>query len=216
MFRYLPVPLAALLVVFNGVFHGIHTDRWSRSVDVEAAATRCKSLPLRIGDWTGEDANPLSDTEIKRAEIAGYVRRQYTHSKRGPIHILLLCGRPGPISAHTPEICFSGAGYEIIGERQKHRAIASNDDPSGEFWTVRFRSSNPQAPPIRAFWAWSDGGAWRAAENPRWSYARSGYLYKLYVTRAMTDVDEPIKTDPCLDFLSVLLAELGKALSVDP
>jgi hypothetical protein len=32
----------------------------------------------------------------------------------------------------------------------------------------------------------------------------------------MTDVDEPIKTDPCLDFLSVLLAELGKALSVDP
>jgi hypothetical protein len=163
----------------------------------------------------GEDANPLAGEEIKLAEIAGYLTRKYTHSKGGQIHILLLCGRPGPISAHTPEICFSGAGYEIIGERQKHRAIASNDDPGGEFWTARFKSSNPRTPPIRAFWAWSNGGEWRAAAYPRWGYARSGYLYKLYVIRSMRQLDEPIKTDPCQDFLKVLLPELRKALSTD-
>ena len=35
MLRHLPVPLAALLLVVSGVFHGIHTDRWSTSAEVE-------------------------------------------------------------------------------------------------------------------------------------------------------------------------------------
>jgi hypothetical protein len=163
----------------------------------------------------GEEANPLADEEIKLAEIAGYVTRKYTRSKGGQVHVLLLCGRPGPISAHTPEICFSGAGYAIIGKRQKHRAIPSDSDPGGEFWTALFKSSNPRSPPMRAFWAWSDGGEWKAADNPRWGYARSDYLYKLYVIRSMPPLEEPIETDPCLDFLSVLLPELRKALSTD-
>src|SRR5262249_17165298 len=94
----------------------------------------------------------------------------------------------------------SGAGYELIGERQRHRATPSNDEPSGEFWTARFKSSNPRTPPIRAFWAWSDGGEWRAPDHPRWGYARSGYLYKLYVIRGMGHLDEPIKTDEVLTF----------------
>jgi hypothetical protein len=215
MLRYLPVPLAALLLVFSGVFHGIYTDRWRISAEVDAAAARCHNLPLRVGEWIGEEANPLPDSEIKLAEIAGYAARRYTHSKRGQVDVLLLCGRPGPISVHPPESCLSGAGYKIIGERQKHRAVPSHDDPSGEFWTTCFTSSNPRTPPIRVFWAWSDGGAWRAAENPRWGYARSGYLYKLYVIRTMRQLNEPIKTDPCLDFLNVFLPDLRKALSTE-
>src|SRR5262249_1422318 len=110
MLRYLSVPLAALLLVFAGVFHGIRTGRWSRSSELEAATARCKSFPLSIGQWEGEEAIPLTETEIKRAEISGYVTRQYTRSKRSRVHVLLLCGRPGPISAYTPEICFSAAG----------------------------------------------------------------------------------------------------------
>jgi hypothetical protein len=216
MLRYIPVLLAALLLVFSGVFHGIHTGRWSTSAEVETAAARCESLPLKIGEWLGEEASPLPDAEIKLAEIAGYVTRKYTNSKGDHIQVLLLWGRPGPIAVHTPEVCFPGAGYKIIGERQKRRATPSDDDPSDEFWTARFKSSKPQTPPIRAFWAWSDGGEWRAADHPRWGYARSDYLYKLYVIRGMAHLDEPIKTDPCVDLLNVLVPELRRALSTDP
>ena len=117
MLRYLPVPLAALLLVFSGVFHGIHTDRWSTSGEVEAAVARCKNLPLRIGEWSGEEANPLPDEEINLAEIAGYVTRKYTHSKGDQVHVLLLCGRPGPIA--------DPAGGSRRSARRRHQTIAN-------------------------------------------------------------------------------------------
>ena len=28
---------------------------------------------------------------------------------------LILCGRPGPVSIHTPDVCYRGLGYEPTG-----------------------------------------------------------------------------------------------------
>jgi hypothetical protein len=110
----------------------------------------------------------------------------------------------------------------MVEELLKHLVAPSGDYPADEFWTASFDSSNSMTPPKRAFWAWSDGGAWRAPDHrrwffgPRWVFRNSRYLYKLYVTRTIPKVDEPIETDPSLDFLNVLLPELRIALSPAP
>jgi hypothetical protein len=209
MLRFLAVPLAVALLVVSGVFHGLRTDRWGTSAAVEAAAERCEHLPLIIGGWKCSTEPEVIDAKaLELAEIAGYVARRYTHPTKGDVHLLLVCGRPGPISLHPPDICFRGAGFEMVKSQQKHSV-----EHSDEFWTATFRSKNDAGPPLRAFWAWSNGGSWQAPEYPRVTFARSDYLYKLYVTR---NLDETLNTDSCLDFLNVLLPELRKTLSPTP
>jgi hypothetical protein len=219
MLRFLLVSFAILLLTSAGVFHGVLTNRWGANAELNAAAARCSHVPACIGEWKSEQEEELPDAALERAGIAGYVARPYTHPKHGRVHVLLVCGAPDQISKHTPDTCFPGDGFELVGKRRKKLVTPSGDEPSGEFWTAEFKSPKSTGPTIRAFWAWSDGGAWRAPDGifgPRGAFGGSAYLYKLYVTGTIPSVDEPIETDPSLDFLKMLLPELRVALSLAP
>jgi hypothetical protein len=217
--HFLFVLLAVLLLVSAGLVHGVLTNRWSTPAELKAAAARCENVPLSMGEWKGGPGQSIPNEAIKLAGIEGYVARRYTHPKLGEVHLLLVCGRPGPISVHTPDICFPAEGFKLVGKPRKTLVTPSGGEPSGEFWTAEFKSPNPAGPTIRAFWAWGNGGAWSApggSFGPRWGFGGSTYLYKLYVTSTIPRVDDPIETDPSLDFLNVLLPELRPALSPAP
>ena len=209
MLRILVVFAAALVLIASGLFTGLWTDRWGISADVQAAAGLCRDLPLEIDGWQGKD-EAITERARALAGIVGHIRRDYTHPIKGTVRILLVCGRPGPISLHPPEVCFKGVGYEMVGDKDKYRP---SSDPEDEFWTARF--DNPVEQPLRIFYAWSDGGNWSAppSETARVTFARSKYLYKLYVIHHMSRLDEPLEKDPALVFLRVLLPELRKCLS---
>ena len=200
---------AVLVLTASGLFTGMWTDRWGIPADVQSAADRCQDLPLEIDSWHGED-NPIPEQARALAGIVGYIHRDYKHPTKGEVSIMLVCGRPGPISLHPPEVCFKGRGYELVGDKDKYRP---SSDPEDEFWTARF--DNPVEQPLRIFYAWSDGGNWSAppSETARVTFARSKYLYKLYVIHHMSRLDEPLEKDPALVFLRVLLPELRKCLS---
>ena len=65
---------------------------------------------------------------------------------------------------------------------------------------------------LRIFWTWYADGHWRAANYPRWEFARLPYLYKLYVIRETNNHPEPLDDDPAVKFLQVFLPQLGRAL----
>jgi hypothetical protein len=216
MLRFLSVPAAALVLVAFGVVNGLWTDRWGVPPDVQAAADRCSRLPLEIDGWHGED-QVINERVRALAGIAGYIRRDYTHPINGTVvSISLICGRPGPISLHPPEVCFSGVGYQLVGDKDKYQATS---DPAGptEFWNARFDKQGAQLESLRVYYGWSDGGNWSAPppETARVTFARSKYLYKLYVIHHhLSPADRSLKDDPALDdFLRVLLPELRKCLS---
>ncbi len=213
MVRTFAVLAAAALILVPGVVQGVRTDRWGKSQELEAAVARLNRMPLTVGDWNGQPAE-LDTDQVEGADLAGYVARRYERGdKRAAVSVVLMCGRPGPLSAHTPEVCYLSSGYELVGGRERVEEPAGADRGPAEFWAARFRKGRgPVATSCRVFWAWGPDGAWSAPANPRFAFARCPALYKLYVIRNLGAADEPLADDPCQDFLRQLLPELQKAL----
>ena len=112
MSRTTALVTAFVFVIFGGVVHGLWTDRWVVSKEPGAAAANLIRLPMTIGDWEGQAINVKSSRSGQR-QLGGIMRR-YTNRLDGTtVSILLVCGRPGPVSVHTPDVCYDGAGYDL-------------------------------------------------------------------------------------------------------
>jgi hypothetical protein len=209
--RYLPVLIALLVVVGYSVAEGLWTNRWELSDDTGEAAARLAGVPRTVGEWEGKDEE-LDARQIARAEIVGYVMRQYTHQRSGAvIGVLLVCGRPGPTSVHTPEICFPGSGLAMQGQAERH-AVNQPGKQSDEFWVASFQRTGAVTQPQRVYWAWNATGTWVAAEQPRVQFAMAGALFKLYVSRGLSRPDEPLAEDPSDEFMAAFLPAVRKCL----
>ena len=107
------VVLALAVILTGGYVHGVWTGRWSNSHESVDAVARLHQVPTVVGAWTGEDRR-LEDEEqvLQAARIKGFVFRNYMNTDNGnSVSMLLVCGLPGYISVHTPDICFAGNGY---------------------------------------------------------------------------------------------------------
>src|SRR5262245_10801512 len=176
MTRVLCYATAAALLTGSAVWYGLLTDRWGPSPDRQAAAAKLAGLPAVVGGWEGRPVE-LNARMLAAADVTGHVARRYVHRGTGQeIMLLILCGRPGPVAVHTPDVCYQGAGYSP-GPPEKRAAAG------GTFWTAQFARTTAPPDALRIYWAWSDGGAWTAADNPRVAFARSPALYKLYAVR---------------------------------
>jgi hypothetical protein len=212
MTKLLPVAAAFLLLAAYGVAEGLWTDRWNTSRAAEIAAARLAGVPSTVGEWEGEDSE-MDARVVALAELKGYVQRKYTHRETGGVvSVLLLCGKPGPISVHTPDICFQGQGYVMAAPAQRRGVEAGG--LAAEFWQGRFEHKGALVPEATtALWAWSADGRWQAPDNPRFHFARSGALFKLYVMRSVVEAGGQPAADPALDaFLAAFLPAAQAAL----
>jgi hypothetical protein len=212
MLKLVPAGTALCLIIASGLLHGLWTDRWRTSDQSRAWASRVCDVPMTVGDWDGEPLE-LDEHTQQVAGIDGYLLRRYVqrHSKQ-EVLVSLVCGRPGPVGVHTPDVCFAGSGYEAVLPQTRFDFGSSTTGPD-EFWTTRFqRSDDRAAPQLRVFWAWSNTGAWKAVKYPRVEFARSPALYKIYVSRTLARTDLPTERDPAVTFLRLLLPELRHAL----
>jgi hypothetical protein len=200
---------AFTVLAATGVIHGLWTDRWTFSAEPEASAAKLADVPVSVGAWQAQPMN-LDSGEQEKAAIVGYIKRLYVHSlTRSRVQVVLVCGRPGPISVHTPDICFEGAGNQMTNSERFSPASM----PSDSFWLGDFVKMGREAQgSFRVFWSWNAEGNWQASDNPRWTFARSKALFKLYVIRDLAQAGEPLRNDPCVEFLSVFLPELKKCL----
>jgi hypothetical protein len=213
MFRALPLAIALTLVIAAGLVHGRWTQRWSPSRAVEDAVVRLEGVPMILGDWQGRPLQ-LDREELAVAGIAGSVARRYeNHRVNAAVSVLLVCGRPGSISVHTPDICYAGAGFEPI---RPVGVLSLPLKPSGPPETFRdaVLGKTTMAVPtyLRILWSWSAAGAWETPDNPRLAFAPRQVLYKLYVIREMATSDERIDDDPSTEFLRILLPALERSL----
>src|SRR5262245_3153551 len=113
MKQTLPLIAAITVVLSSGVAQGIWAHRWIPSRGIEVAVSRLDNVPKVIGDWEGEDEE-LDGRQVEVGEIAGHISRRYRNRLDGSVvTLLLMCGRPGPIAVHSPEICYAGSGYEL-------------------------------------------------------------------------------------------------------
>ncbi len=201
----------------TGLVHGFWTDRWSPSVETRVAADRLPTLPLTIGDWKGEEIE--SQPGQAGPHVAGCLQRRYTNAHRNvTVVVALVCGRPGPVATHTPEVCYGASGY-LVGE--KHPVQIADGDRPGVFWTSdAVRSRVTEETKVRIYWAWNDGNGWKASRDARVEFPRHRHpvLHKLYVLRDIGGLREGAanssKDEPCEAFLQVLLPAMHEKLFV--
>lgn len=206
--RTLLIVAALAVLVAAAVVEGIRSNRWGASEDLQAAAAKLQRVPTSFGAWRSSE-NPIDPEILKKAEAIGSVSRVYENQNdRTRISVLLLCGRSGPIGAHTPDICYAGLGYKMAG-RELKRTVGENS-----YWTGRFDKPSGEGS-MMVSWAWGVDGTWHAAEQPRVEFVGRDSLYKLYATRALTAAEQanaPAGTDPTAVFLEEFLPEVKKAI----
>jgi Protein of unknown function (DUF3485) len=214
---------ACALLALSGIVHGIWTDRWQSSQPLLAACARVADVPADAGPWKSTDLE--ADPEAyEQARANAFWLRNYTKAgSNESFTVILMCGRADHMSVHTPDICYRGAGYEMVGEQTKTNFEVGQNGTKSEWWTARFRqpphlastlgSGKPGskvARELRIFWTWSVNGSWRAPSSPRWTFAAEPYLYKLYVVHASTGNSS--RDSAAVDFLEQLLPTLEKSL----
>lgn len=208
-----PVAIAVVILLGSGTVHGIWSFRWSAARELQAATTKVASIPLQFGDWTGNE-NKLDERQATVGRIHASMSRIYTNAKTGQvISALLVSGRPGPISVHTPEVCYAGSGFEVASESIKASVDAGLGKPS-EFWTLKVNKPDPSRPEhLMIYYGWFADGRWQApAVDARLGFAGIPVLYKLYVVRQQSRT-ESADFDATVDFLKSFLPELQKSLN---
>lgn len=211
MVRLIPAALAVAAVISSGVVHGLWTDRWSLSSEPAASVAKLDHVALTLGDWHGQVVEAEPGKQFGPA--AGYLYRRYVHGRTGAgVTVFLVCGRPGPVSIHTPDVCYQASGHRMVAPG-KYRLPAQGTQVAADFWTAQFHKTKAaEQTNLRIFWSWNAAGAWTVPDNPRWQFAGYPALFKLYLVREMAAANEPLEEDPCIDLMRHLLPELHQAL----
>ncbi|MCI0641936.1 MAG: EpsI family protein [Gemmataceae bacterium] len=213
MNRFLPVLVVAVLIVLSGVVHGLWTDRWIVSQELENAAKRLESFVPELDDWQSQPLE-LDPRQKEQGGVISCMLRRFENRRNGKaIVVLMTCGRPGPMSVHTPEVCYVGAGYRMADPTR--RKLASNGSPKAtEFWTAKFtKGHGVEDTRLRLYWCWRGAERWDAPENPRVAFAGQPFLYKLYVIQDLVSSDEAMDDEHCREFIARLVPELERGLA---
>lgn len=209
-------PLIALAVILlSGAVHGYWTGRWANSRALEDRVARLVRVPMVIGDWQGR-ATTLDRRTLEAAEISGYIARRYESRRDGrAVTLFLVCGRPGPISVHSPEVCYQGTGFEVGGPAVRSSFERPGTSTPDEFWMVGLVKRASVLPvSLRLIYSWSVGDRWHASDRPRFDFAASPFLYKLYLIRDVAgDLDDD-REETLFEFARELLPVLRTALDI--
>jgi len=209
------VALIAALTIASGAIQGRISNRWGTPPDLLAAGKLLQEVPAQFGNWQLDSSDELSKNAAAMLECAGYIVRQYRNEQSGQtIDVAVLVGPSGPISVHTPEVCFPSRDSQPQGERRRV-AIPTAEGRTDEFWALTFKAADLAATRRRVYYGWSTGSQWTAAEDPRFGFADRPYLYKIQLSGSLLPgMDEPVDeaSDPCREFLKEFVPVVSRYL----
>lgn len=204
--KFLAVIAAGLAItIATGAVCGHVSQRWGAQPDLVAAGQHLKSLPPKIGSWQLVQEDEMSESEIQMLSCAGYVNRTYIDQASGnTVTLAIYVGPSGPISVHTPEVCYSSRDYTLESERKRVDFKDSNNLEHA-LWSTTFRSNNAVGERLRVYYGWLADDVWTAADSPRFSFAGSPMLFKLQIAAPVPPGKSGEGDDPCQAFLQELL-----------
>jgi hypothetical protein len=263
---YAATAVFVLIVLVSGILHGVQTFRWTDKPSLDSYVARLRDIPTQFDDWSNEIGNLSPEQLIRRGTeviadpvtgrsemryldnlkahgIEDYILRDYRNRRSTETYtVLVVCGRPGPIASHTPDVCYRGSGYSQVGE-QTRGDITIDDENSqerGKRYPLNLLQFRPpitrlDARELQIRWAWmAPGELLKTPSNPRYDFAMKPALFKVYihhelaVTASSSALQSPVKNDTPLPnvvtttrqdpsvFLKAFLPRLEQALKGVP
>jgi hypothetical protein len=221
--RYLPIVLGVVAIVGLTIPQILMTDRHRGSnVSAEQRAKLLAKVPEQIGDWVGEDKE-VSDVVRDTAGATGAVSREYRNVRTGEkVDLWLIVGHGRQVSAHTPDICYRGSGFEMRAAENSLYTMAFPDQEKYPFLTNTFVKEDVTGRRLlRVFWSWYNPESqehegkvvWEAPSNARWYFGNTRALYKMYFTSEMSDQTETADNSACLRFAREFMPIVNDALA---
>jgi len=212
MNRILPLLCVVFLLAATlgaGLVQGRLTNRWGVRPDARLAANQlAPKLPDEVGNWKVQQDVKFLPQVSRILQNPAYLNRVYVNQQTGDqVQIAVIVGHPGPVSVHTPEICYSAKDYTVSATRRKTSVAVGS--ASHDFWELPLKPTNPLiGSPLRVFYAWSTGVKWEAATHPRFGYGGLPHLYKLQMSVSAQPGSDLKQFDPAHDFLTSFLQQL--------
>ena len=168
----LGIALVVAMTVASAVLQGRIRNRWGPSESMQAAAQELGKAPNSFGGpqndrWqliVTETTDRFPDDVIEMLECSGYINRCYENRRTGEkVDVFVVIGPTGPISSHTPEICFSSQNYS---SHDTHRAAFPFRPPRSKTMSFgRYRSRRKAS--VKTCSAFIIAGPRAAAGRPR-------------------------------------------------
>lgn len=181
------------LTISSGVIHGRVTNRWS-ALD-PGVAVDLSLIPTSIGSWELAREQSVTDEVLNMLKAESSVFRVYKNDAGQFVSMAVIAGPCGPVSVHTPEICYSSQQYKQVAKRKRMQV----DGSQSEYWSLAFLTKNVDAAPLTVCYAWSAGGNWQAPDFARRHFAGEPRLYKLQLAAPSSETEGT--SDPCAEFL---------------
>lgn len=213
MHRLLAVITGFLLLIVSGLIHGWMTSRWIPSETLAQASNSVPTVPMKFERWQGVELE-VDPAPFRQARASAYWMRRYENKETGAvINTILMCGPAGPMSVHTPDVCYRGAGYQLEGKTSTMAFSYDSPESPAYFWTGDFQKSNPDlASRLRLYWSWSADGSWQAPQDPRFTFGGKSALYKLYLIQQVNDENAYRLEEMTKAFLKDFLPTLNQSL----
>src|SRR5262249_31143018 len=123
--------------LFGGWLQGRMATRWGADELLTSAAQRLEQpLSEQQGNWRLLKETQVSADVARMLQCPAHINRTYVHQQTGEVIIIsVIIGPPGPISVHTPEVCYSSQDFALLGERLLV-TIADRQEREHAFWQV--------------------------------------------------------------------------------
>ncbi len=209
--HYLGIGVLVGITLLSGYVHGRLSNRWGPPADMLAAAKRFEKLPKQFGQWRMNSSSKMTEHVVTMLECAGYINGSFINDHTGEqVNAFIILGPPGPVSVHTPEVCYSSRHYDIEGKRA--RVKIGEGKGLDEFWALTLKSTDVNKDMLRVYYAWSDSEHWNAPESPRFTYGGSGMLFKIQLAAYLPPETDIATADTCRRFLEAWLPVVNPIL----
>ncbi|QVL30412.1 exosortase-associated EpsI family protein [Telmatocola sphagniphila] len=195
--------ILAIVLVGSSLVHGHYSGRWEDFTEIRPVLNQ---LPEHMGDWTPGNFLKIDSRELAFQSSAEHRIIRHVPSNRN-IVLSLTSGRPAVVAVHTPDVCYVGSGFQAM--TQARRVEVPTEQGPATLWCCDFQKNEER---IRVYWSWSDGSRWQAPDSPRWQFARTLRLWKLYVVHPLETGDDWTVNEDSLNSASPLLNALSAAI----
>jgi hypothetical protein len=215
------VALIGLVTLATGIVTGTIGNRWQRPHDLSAVAKSLEKIAAtpQVGPWRLKDTTHLSPEIVKLLHTSGDISCKYVNDQTGEqVDLVVLVGETGPLSTHSPEVCYSSREYQVISEPES-QVVESTSGPAG-LLSMTLSSEGLDGSLLRVWYAWHNGVQWLAPRNARIALRAEPFLFKIQIATYLTGLEDnrqpgPRPTDDKNGAAAAKHAEVCRAFLVD-